>query len=65
MKKLIAFSLAAAIGVLSFTGCSGQTGTASGAGSSQAGQEVTLTFPCIWVGSDSKAIWSCMHRRAS
>lgn len=55
MKKLIAFSLAAAIGVLSFTGCSGQTGTASGAGSSQAGQEVTLTFPCIWVGSDSKA----------
>lgn len=64
MKKFLSIALVGVLGTSLLAGCgssgtNGGSNTSSGAKSSESesgsGDVVTLTFPCIWVGEDSKA----------
>ncbi len=67
-KRLLAFGLVVIMGISLLAGCGNsnngsssagnkETGaeTAAESGEASTGGEVELTFPCIWVGTDSKA----------
>lgn len=56
MKKFLAMLLALSM-VFALCACSGSANSEKPAAESSSKEEIVLTFPCIWVGTDSKAAY--------